>query len=145
MKKKALIIAGVLIVLAALAGLLVADDLGNKNSSDAVLYVSSCADCTRVVVSRDSGSCACGKDLVAMHVLKQEGNEAVLCACGKDCSCTIDEKNPLQCGCGKPVRKVSLTADQTSAPCKGGSENCPRSATDKPVGCGKCSKPCRSI
>jgi len=46
--------------------------------------------------------------LKAAHVIKMEGDRALLCQCGGDCGCAIDPKDATKCGCGKPVRQVSL-------------------------------------
>ena len=43
------------------------------------------------------------------HVLKIEGNEAILCQCGEGCKCDgLDTKDPTKCVCGNPVKRVSL-------------------------------------
>jgi len=42
------------------------------------------------------------------RVRKVEGDVALVCGCSADCKCTIDAAHPAQCGCGKPIRKVSL-------------------------------------
>jgi len=42
------------------------------------------------------------------HVLKIEGEEALLCTCAEGCKCSLDPKDPTKCGCGQPVKRVSL-------------------------------------
>ena len=44
----------------------------------------------------------------AVHVLRVEGEEALVCACGGDCACKLDAADPSRCGCGKPLRRVGL-------------------------------------
>lgn len=80
----------------------------NKNAGS-VLYVCNCGEnCKCNTVSTKPGKCACGNELVPMHVLKIEKDEAILCRCGKDCTCQIDPNDPTKCGCGKPVKRVSI-------------------------------------
>lgn len=52
--------------------------------------------------------CKCGAYGEKMHVLKVEGEVAVLCQCGGMCSCDLNEKNPYLCGCGSPVKVVRI-------------------------------------
>jgi hypothetical protein len=42
------------------------------------------------------------------HVVKVEGDEALLCACAEGCTCKIDPKDASKCGCGQPLKRVSL-------------------------------------
>jgi hypothetical protein len=69
-----------------------------------------------------------------MHVLKIEGDEAVLCACGKDCACGIDPKDPTKCSCGKPVKRVSIKGMYV---CNCGPDCKCNTVSDKPGTC-KC-------
>jgi hypothetical protein len=74
-----------------------------------LLYVCDCeASCACTTTSLEAGKCTCGKALAAHHVLKVEGNEALLCSCPAGCTCKLDAKDPSMCGCGKAVRRVSL-------------------------------------
>jgi len=78
-------------------------------SKGTILYVCNCGDqCKCNTVSLKPGKCKCGTDLVAMHVLKIDKDEAILCTCGKDCNCKLNEADPTKCGCGKKVKRVSL-------------------------------------
>jgi len=52
--------------------------------------------------------CRCGTYSEKMHVLKVEGDVAVLCQCGGMCACEMSEKNPYLCGCGSPVKVVRI-------------------------------------
>ena len=74
-----------------------------------VLYTCDCgADCHCNSVSTKPGNCKCGKPMKWGHVLKIEGDEAILCTCAEGCKCTLDPKDPSKCGCGQPVKRVSL-------------------------------------
>jgi len=52
--------------------------------------------------------CKCGTEKEPLHVLKIEGEFAVLCQCGGGCACDLNAKNPYLCGCGNPVKVVRL-------------------------------------
>ena len=109
MKTRVFLVAAVIVV-AASAGLVLAA-VAEKEAApgDSVLYVCDCGEqCKCNTVSTKPGKCSCGQDLVPMHVLKIDKDEAVLCTCGKDCACKISETDPTKCGCGKPVKRVSL-------------------------------------
>jgi len=98
-----------------------------------VLYVCNCGEqCKCNTVSTRPGKCSCGADLVPMHVLKIEKDEAVLCTCGKDCACKIDPNDPTKCGCGKPVKRVSIKGMYV---CNCGADCKCNTVSDKP---GKC-------
>ena len=118
-----------LLFLSALAGMLVAADKSK------VYYVCNCKDdCTCNAISKEPGKCLCGTDLVAMHLLAIEKDNAVLCRCGADCTCERSKDDPDKCGCGKPVKNINLKGKYVCA-C---SEACTCGAiSDKP---GKC--PC---
>lgn len=74
-----------------------------------VVYACNCGgDCKCNTLSKQPGNCACGKPLGWQHVLKVEGDEALLCGCAEGCKCKLDSKDPSLCGCGKPVKRVSL-------------------------------------
>ena len=43
------------------------------------------------------------------HVLKVEGNEALLCQCEEGCGCTgFNPKDPNKCTCGNQVKRVNM-------------------------------------
>ncbi|MCL5022174.1 MAG: hypothetical protein M1497_02190 [Nitrospirae bacterium] len=74
-----------------------------------VLYTCDCgADCKCNSMSTKPGNCTCGKPMKWGHVLRIEGDEALLCNCAEGCKCSIDAKDPTKCGCGNPVKRVSL-------------------------------------
>ncbi len=74
-----------------------------------VLYVCECGDsCACNTVGAKAGKCKCGKELVAHHVVKMEGTEALVCACPSGCTCKLDEQDATKCGCGKAIRRVDL-------------------------------------
>jgi hypothetical protein len=59
-------------------------------------------------VKVEPGNCNCGKPLAWGHVVKVEGDVALVCACAEGCTCSIDKADPTKCGCGKVLRRVSL-------------------------------------
>ncbi len=74
-----------------------------------VLYTCACgADCDCNSVSKTPGNCRCGKPMAWGHVVKVEGNEALLCNCAEGCTCKQDAANPTQCACGKQLKRVNL-------------------------------------
>ena len=75
-----------------------------------VLYTCNCMPgCKCNTVSTQPGKCACGAPLKWGHVLKVEGNEAILCQCKEGCGCAgLDPKDPSKCVCGTPVKRVNL-------------------------------------
>jgi hypothetical protein len=68
------------------------------------------------------------------HVLKIEGNEALVCTCEKGCKCSLDPKDPTKCGCGKPAKRINLKGTGIYFCNCGGSCSC-NIVSDKP---GKC-------
>jgi hypothetical protein len=60
------------------------------------------------VASMDPKGCKCGAQSEKLHVLKVEGEVAVLCQCGGMCACELNAKNPYLCGCGSPVKVVRI-------------------------------------
>ena len=75
-----------------------------------VLYTCNCGpQCKCNTVSTEPGKCACGVPLKWGHVIKVEGNEAILCQCEEGCQCAgLDPKDPAKCVCGTPVKRVNL-------------------------------------
>ncbi len=136
----------VMLAIAVCAGLVFAAGAEKTSKESAtkgsILYVCNCgAKCKCNTVSTKPGKCACGKDLVPMHVLKIDKDEALLCTCGKGCKCKIDEADPTKCGCGKPVKRVSLKGLYVCN-CGHGC-NC-NTISDKPGKC-KCGKELRKV
>lgn len=100
-----------------------------------VLYYCNCgADCNCNSVSTKPGNCKCGKPMKWGHLLKVEGNDALVCTCGEGCKCNLDPNDPTKCGCGNPVKKVSLKGTGLYFCNCGGSCTC-NTVSDKP---GKC-------
>ncbi|MGC2062047.1 MAG: hypothetical protein WA610_03650 [Thermodesulfovibrionales bacterium] len=144
--KAKLFLAVILVVVAACAGLVFAEAEKKAQkevvSEGTILYVCNCGDhCKCNTVSTKPGKCACGSDLVPMHVLKIEKDEAILCTCGKDCHCKINETDPTKCGCGKAVKKVSLKGLYV---CNCGAGCACNTVSDKPGKC-KCGNELRKV
>jgi hypothetical protein len=87
------------------------------------------------------GKCTCGKKMAGMHVLKIENGEALLCTCGKGCTCQLDPKDPTKCGCGKPVKRVSLKGMYV---CNCGEGCTCNTISDKPGTC-RCGKELKKV
>lgn len=72
------------------------------------LYVCACEDCDCGAVATVAGNCGCGTEMAETHLLKVEGNEALVCSCGSGCSCDLDAEDATKCSCGSDVKRVSL-------------------------------------
>lgn len=112
------------------------------HSSDAaaartdVIYSCGCGpECKCDTVSLKPGNCACGKPMKWGHVVKVEGDEALLCTCNEGCKCAIDAGDPAKCGCGQPVKRVSLKGKGIYFCNCGGACKC-NTISDKPAECG---------
>ncbi|MBF0518674.1 MAG: hypothetical protein HQK92_03015 [Nitrospirae bacterium] len=143
MKRKAVVMSALMMVVLLIAGLTVAEGAKKKSKGPSnVLYVCSCGDeCACKKVFTKPGKCACGKKTVAMHILKIEGDEALLCTCGKGCTCKLNPDDPTKCGCGKPVKRVSLKGLYVC----GCTDNCTcNTVSDKPGKC-KCGTEMRKV
>lgn len=102
-----------------------------------VLYTCDCgSQCKCNAVSTKPGKCACGVPLKWGHVVKVEGNEALLCMCKEGCKCSIDENDQTKCACGMPLKRVSLEGKGIYFCNCGGSCMC-NTVSDKPGPC-KC-------
>ena len=100
-----------------------------------VLYTCNCGpECKCNSVGTKPGNCTCGQPLKWGHVVRTEGNDAILCTCAEGCKCSIDPKDPSKCGCGNPVKKVSLKGTGIYFCNCGGSCSC-NTVSDSP---GKC-------
>lgn len=74
-----------------------------------MLYTCSCGpDCECNAASTTEGTCDCGSELVAGHVVKVENNTALVCACSGDCTCELNAEDETKCGCGEDVKRVNL-------------------------------------
>ncbi len=100
-----------------------------------VLYYCNCGpECHCNSVGTSPGNCKCGKPMKWGHVLKVEGDTALVCTCGKGCKCSLHPDDPTKCGCGNPVKKVNLKGTGIYFCNCGGSCTC-NTVSDKP---GKC-------
>lgn len=57
---------------------------------------------------KDAKDCKCGAETDKLHVLKVEGEVAVVCPCGGGCACELNANNPYLCGCGSPVKVLRI-------------------------------------
>lgn len=74
-----------------------------------LLYSCNCGpECKCGSVGVTAGNCACGKPMAWGHLVRVEGDEALLCTCKEGCQCRIDPNDPTKCGCGNPIKRVSL-------------------------------------
>ena len=74
-----------------------------------LIYTCGCGpECECGAVSTAAGTCGCGTELVEGHLVKVEGNVALVCACGEGCTCEINAEDETKCGCGKDVKRVNL-------------------------------------
>ena len=101
-----------------------------------VLYTCNCGpQCKCNSMSTTAGDCACGNPMKWGHVIRTEGNEALLCQCAEGCKCAgLDPNNPDNCMCGKPIKRVSLEGTGIYFCNCGGSCSC-NTVSDSP---GKC-------
>jgi len=134
---KLFVILGFLLLVAGCAQKQVADTpaAGEETRQD-VLYTCNCGpQCNCNSVSTKPGDCACGNPLKWGHVLKVEGNEAILCQCAEGCRCAgLDPNDPSKCACGTSVKRVNLAGTGIYFCNCGGSCYC-NTVSDKP---GKC-------
>ena len=100
-----------------------------------VLYVCNCGpECRCDAVSKRAGDCDCGEALKWTHIVRVEGDEALLCTCGEGCSCSLDSTDHSKCVCGNPLWRVSLKETGIYFCNCGGSCQC-NFASDKPGEC----------
>ncbi|MBU0485277.1 MAG: hypothetical protein KKB30_12290 [Proteobacteria bacterium] len=82
---------------------------GGSDDRQDVLYTCNCGpQCKCNSMSIKPGKCNCGMDLVWGHLVKVEGDEALLCMCAEGCKCAIDPNDSTKCGCGKELKRVNL-------------------------------------
>jgi hypothetical protein len=85
------------------------DEAAPAEARHDVVSVCNCGpDCTCNSMATAPGTCTCGEQLVWAHVVKVEGDEALLCTCAEGCSCAIDPDDATKCGCGKDLRRMSF-------------------------------------
>lgn len=134
---KFLVVISILLLLAGCAGKDVASTQGEgQDVRQDVLYTCNCGpQCNCNSMSTKPGNCACGVPMKWGHVLKVEGNEAILCQCNKGCRCEgLDPKDPTKCNCGTKVKRVNLAGSGIYFCNCGGSCYC-NTVSDSP---GKC-------
>ena len=74
-----------------------------------VVYACNCGpECDCGSIGTEPGTCSCGSELAAAHVVKIDGHDAKLCTHGADCDCQIDAEDESKCTCGADVKVVSL-------------------------------------
>ncbi len=122
MKKKLLVVFGVLLTMVLIAAVSFAGSSGKMDVKvgDEV-YVCNCGEeCSCGTMSLNPGNCTCGKPMVKTKVTKVEnGNISVegqnktyksvgkyACACGHDCKCGTISQNPGKCTCGNEMEAV---------------------------------------
>jgi len=112
--------------------------MGSAKADEArqdVLYYCNCGpECNCNSVSTKPGDCKCGKPMQWGHVVKIEGDDALVCTCDTGCKCSIDPKDATKCGCGKAVKRINLKGTGMHFCNCGGSCMC-NTVSDKP---GKC-------
>ncbi len=101
------ILGGALVLLAACATTAVSP--GPEVRKD-VVYTCDCGpQCQCNAVSTEAGKCACGKPLKWGHVVRVEGNDALVCQCAEGCRCAgLGPNDSTKCACGNPVKRVNL-------------------------------------
>ncbi len=106
-----------------------------------VLYTCNCGpQCKCNSMSTQPGNCKCGSPMVWGHVVRVEGDEAILCQCKEGCKCAgLDAKDPSKCNCGTAVKRVNLKGSGLYFCNCGGSCGCNTLATG-PASC-KCGMP----
>jgi hypothetical protein len=138
---KLFLLGAVLVLVASCAGL---TTTSKEEARTDVLYTCNCGpECNCNSVSTHPGNCKCGKPMIWGHVLKIEGNEALVCTCKEGCTCKLDPNDPTKCGCGKKVKRVSLVGTGIYFCNCGGSCFC-NTVSDKPGKC-KCGMPLHKV
>ena len=116
-------------------GYVTAQSASPSSDRQDVLYTCNCGpDCKCNSVSTQPGTCPCGTPLKWGHVIKIEGDEAILCQCGEGCKCELSKDDPSKCACGNQVKRVKL-ADSGIHFCNCGGSCVCNTVSDQP---GKC-------
>jgi hypothetical protein len=126
----------VLALVAASGALAAATSEGERRD---VVYACDCG----ATVSTAAGDCRCGKPLQWRHVVRVEGEEALLCTCAQGCACALDAKDPAKCNCGKAVQRVSLKGSGIYFCNCGGACSC-NTVTAQPGEC-RCGMPLKTV
>jgi hypothetical protein len=119
-KKLVLPIAALLLL--ALGGMILAGEFPVKTGDK--VYVCACGEkCDCGTISKKSGKCGCGRDLVETTVTKVEegsftatvdGKERTfkttakyVCGCGESCDCYTMSNKPGKCACGMDLKPAA--------------------------------------
>jgi hypothetical protein len=113
---------------------MVMDDAEAEVRHDVVFACACGPDCDCGSVSAVAGTCSCGTELEAAHMVKVEGNEALVCGCEADCTCEINAEDETTCACGTEIRRVSLEGSGVYFCNCGGSCTC-NFVSDEPGNC----------
>lgn len=124
----------VLVLSVFLVGSVVSAQKSDEARQDVLYYCNCGPECNCNSVAVKPGNCKCGKPMKWGHVLKIEGNEALVCTCAEGCKCGLDPKDATKCGCGNPVKRVNLKGTGIYF-CNCGSACMCNTVSDKP---GKC-------
>jgi hypothetical protein len=109
-----------------------------------VLYTCNCGpECKCNSASTEPGKCACGVPMKWGHVLKIEGDEAILCQCAEGCKCELSKDDPAKCACGNQVKRVKLAGTGIHFCNCGGSCVC-NNVSDQAGNC-KCGMPLKVV
>ncbi|MCM2263783.1 MAG: hypothetical protein NDI73_01190 [Desulfuromonadales bacterium] len=109
-----------------------------------VLYSCNCGpECHCNSVSVAPGNCACGKPLAWGHLVRVEGDEALLCTCKEGCQCKIDPNDSTKCGCGNPIKRISMKGSGLYFCNCGGSCAC-NTLSAQPAEC-RCGMPLKTV
>lgn len=139
--KLLLLCAGLLLVI---AGFAAKQSMAAGETRRDVLYTCDCgAECKCNSVSTSPGDCKCGKPMKWGHLLKMEGNEALICQCDEGCTCKLDPSDSSKCGCGKGVKRMSLAGSGIYFCNCGGSCVC-NTVSAEPGEC-KCGMPLKKV
>ncbi len=132
---KLFLLAAILALVAGCAAMQKGEEQAERHD---VLYFCDCGpQCNCNTVSTKPGKCACGMKMKWGHVIRVEGNEAIVCQCKEGCRCEgLDPKDPTKCTCGTPVKRINLAGTGIYFCNCGGSCSC-NTVSDKPGDC-KC-------
>lgn len=78
-----------------------------KSAAEGYRYFCNCGpDCNCGSSDVKPGNCTCGKPMVQKKILAQHADSLYICGC-PDCACdALNPKNPSQCSCEKPLKRV---------------------------------------
>lgn len=97
-----------LILAACIIGTAVKTAMTAEQRNDVLYYCDCGPQCKCDSVSTTPGNCKCDKPMKWGHVLKVEGDEALVCTCAEGCKCSLDPTDPTKCGCGNQMKRINL-------------------------------------